>query len=67
MAELTIDGESYEIDDLSDEAKAQLVSYRFAEQELSRLDAQVAVFQTAKNAYGLALKEILKPSTSYQM
>ena len=67
MAELIIDGESYEIDDFSDEAKAQLISYRFAEQELSRLDAQVAVVKTAKNAYLVALKKLLDPSPSYQM
>ena len=67
MSELTIDGEKYEIDDLSDEAKAQLISFKFTESELSRLDAQIAVFKTAQNAYGLALKELLNKSSSYQM
>ena len=49
----------YEIDDLSDEAKAQLGSLNFADAELARLTALVAAMQTARNTYAAALKEVL--------
>ena len=42
MTTLTIDNVEYNIEDLSDDAKAQLVSLQFCEQELARLQAQAA-------------------------
>ena len=66
MAKLTLGDNTYETDDFSEEARAQLVSYMFAEKELKRINAQVAVFETAKNAYAKALKDILDDS-SYKM
>jgi hypothetical protein len=59
MATVTIDEKEYEIDDLSDEAKAQLGSLNFADAELARLTALVAAMQTARNTYAAALKEVL--------
>ena len=59
MAKVTIDEKEYETDDLTDEAKAQLGSYQFVENELARLNAQSAALQTARIAYARALKEAL--------
>ena len=59
MAKVTIDEKEYDTDDLSDEAKAQLASFQFVENELARLNAQSAAIQTARNAYARALKEAL--------
>jgi hypothetical protein len=56
MSNVTIDGQSYELSSLSDDAKAQLVSLQFVEQELARLQLQMAALQTARNAYAGALK-----------
>jgi Family of unknown function (DUF6447) len=56
MPPLNIDGHEYSFDSLSDEAKAQLVSLQFVDQELIRLQGQVAALQTARNAYLAALK-----------
>ena len=56
MSSVNIDGQSYELSNLSEEAKAQLVSLQFIEQELARLQLQIAALQTAKIAYGNALK-----------
>ena len=38
MTTITIDNKEYDYDKLSDEAKAQLVSLQFCDQELQRLD-----------------------------
>lgn len=59
MSSVNIDGQSYELSNLSEEAKAQLVSLQFIEQELARLQLQIAALQTAKIAYGNALKSQL--------
>ena len=67
MATLTIDDKEYEIDDLSDEAKAQIMAIRFVDQELVRLAANVAALQTARNTYGRALNEILGVDTEAEV
>ncbi len=59
MAKVNIDGKEYEFDDLSDKAKANLVSLQFVQGELKRLDAQVAVFKTAEVGYVRELKNEL--------
>jgi hypothetical protein len=59
MATLNIDNKEYDLDSLPDECKAQLASIQFVEQELSRLQAQAAALQTAKNAYLQALQKSL--------
>lgn len=53
---LTIDGKPYEADALSKAAKQQLVNLQVADQEIARLKTQLALAQTARNAYGQALK-----------
>ena len=59
MSTIQIDNNTYELDSLSDDAKAQLQSIRFVDQELARLQAQVAAMQTARIAYLNALKAVL--------
>ena len=56
MPTIKIDNIDYETDTLSDEAKAQLLSLQFCDQELARLQAKAAAYQTARLAYAKALK-----------
>jgi hypothetical protein len=56
---ITIDGTEYPLEDLSDDARAQVTSLQFVENELARLNAQLAVVTTAKGAYQKALLEVL--------
>lgn len=53
---ITIDGKEYALDSLSESAKAQLTNLRVVDQEISRLQQQQAIAQTARNAYANALK-----------
>lgn len=48
-------GKAYSVKDLSQEARAQFASLQFAESEVKRLEAQVAVAKTAASAYRSAL------------
>ena len=58
-AMLKINDQEYKISDLSDNAKAQLQSLRFADVEIQRLNMQVALAKTARNAYQSALVDEL--------
>ena len=59
MTKITIDEKDYDVDDLSDEAKAQVLSLNFVDAELNRLQLKVAAMQTARNTYATALKSLL--------
>ncbi len=59
MATVTIDGKEYDLDSLSKEAKEQLASLQFVQGEMKRLQAQMAVCQTAASAYSNALKNLI--------
>jgi len=59
MQSINIDGVDYDAAKLSPETLAQLGSIHFVDQELERLQAQIAVLQTARLAYAKALKELL--------
>lgn len=59
MSKITIDGTEYDIDALSDEAKANLMSIQFVEAEIERLKNKMAVLQTAKISYARELQSKL--------
>ena len=59
MPIIKIDNIDYDTANLSDEAKAQLAFMQFCDQELARLQAQAAAYQTARLAYANALKQAL--------
>ena len=59
MTTIKINYIEYDTNKLSDEAKDQLVSLQFCDQELARLQAQTAAYQTARMAYAKALQSEL--------
>jgi Family of unknown function (DUF6447) len=52
---ITVNGKKYAIDDLSDNAKAQLTNIRVVDQEISRLETLLAIAKTARAAYAQVL------------
>jgi len=62
MPMIKIDGQEYEVDSFSQEAKSQLFSIQFIDKELMRIQMQVAALQTARNAYAMGLKKVLPSS-----
>lgn len=71
MTTIKIDDKDYDLDKLSDNAKSQLISIQYCDQELQKLQLQAAAIQTARMAYANALKELLekdssKPETPFQ-
>ena len=59
MAKITIDGKEYDTDALSEEAQAHVQNVQYCEQKLAELKREMALAQTARNAYAQALKGAL--------
>jgi hypothetical protein len=62
MPTVKIDGKDYDSESLSAEAKSQLASLQVTDAEIQRLQIQLAIAQTARNAYATALKAALSDS-----
>jgi hypothetical protein len=60
MPKITVDGIDYNTEDLTDNGKAQLASLQFLEVQMAKLNNEIAVYQTARNAYVAALKATLE-------
>ncbi len=56
---ITIDGVEYQLSELSEEARAQVVNLRVTDQEIAKLKQQLAIYQTARAAYARTLGEKL--------
>ena len=57
---ITIDDKDYNLDDLSDECKAEIQSLQFCEGEIVRLNNELAVTGTARIAYQRAVAKLLE-------
>lgn len=60
MPKITVDGIEYNTEDLSDNGKAQVASLQFLEVQMKKIQSEIAVYQTARNAYVAALKAELE-------
>lgn len=58
-AKITIDGTEYAIEDMSDNARAQLANIQFVDAQLQQLNNEWAVSDTARIGYTNALKKEL--------
>ena len=64
MPKITIDEIEYNTEDLTDNGKAQLASLQFLEVQMNKLKSEIAVYQTARNSYIVALKAELDNADS---
>ncbi len=63
---ISIDGRDYELESLSENAKAQIVSLRVVDAEITKIDQQLKIYKTARAAYARALKgELDKTATGH--
>ena len=61
---VTIDGNTYNFEQLSDTAKSQLANIRFVDQEIEKNKNQQAVLQAARQYYATVLSKELPASES---
>ena len=59
MSTITIDDIAYTEGDLSNEAKEELGSMQVCDQRIAVLQTDLAIAQTARNAYATVLKSLL--------
>lgn len=59
---ITIDSKDYDLDALSDEVKAQLMSLQITDAQISNLNARLVIAKTARNACATALSSALSAS-----
>ena len=67
MPKITVDGIEYNTEDLSDNGKAQLASLQFLEAQMNKLNAEIAVYETARSAYMNSLKSELENSKEWSV
>lgn len=61
---ITIDGQTYDLNTLSEEAKAQIASIQAVDIKLNELRRDTAIAMTARNSYAQALKKSLEAVSS---
>lgn len=57
--EVTVDGVTFKLSELSDEAREQVANLQFVDAQMAELQAKLAVFQTARNAYQTVLQQLV--------
>lgn len=57
---VTIDGVTYTLESLGDQGHEQLQNLRVTDQEIRRLEDQLAIMQTARNTYARILSDMVK-------
>jgi len=60
---VTINDTEYALSSLNEEARSQLQMLKITDEEIKRLQAQMAIAQTARQAYGKALQTQLPSPT----
>ena len=60
MPQITIDGNEYDVDLLSDSAKSQITNIQIVDRKLSDLQQDLIIMQTDRNAYLAALTAEIK-------
>jgi len=57
--EVTVDGISYKLSELSEAAQEQVANLQFVDAQMAELNAKLAVYQTARNSYQSVLQQLV--------
>lgn len=63
MPKLIIDNREYDTEQLSEAANAQVANIQIVDQKITQLQQELAIMQTARNAYMQALQAELPPAS----
>ena len=66
MVKITIDDKEYDTEELSDEVKAEVNMLAIVERRLVDTQVEIAILQTAKNAYAKRVGELIPEETKEQ-
>lgn len=59
MAKFTLGGKEFDTDNMSEEAKGHYQAIQVCEAKIMDYNAQISILQTARNAYGEKLLELM--------
>jgi len=59
---ITIDNRQYELGQLTEHARAQIVNLRVVDEEIAKIERHLTIFKTARAAYAHTLKAELEKS-----
>lgn len=59
MAKVTINGKEYDTETMSKEAKDNMTNVKLCDDRIQELQRDLAITQTARNAFAVALKNAL--------
>ncbi len=60
MPKITLDGKEFDTESMSEKALAQVASLQYVDNQLRELQMRAAAYQTARNGYANALKNLLE-------
>lgn len=66
MTKIFIDNVEYETDDFSNELNAEVQMLQYTERRVLEIQADLATCQTAKNAYSIRIRDLLKRDHNHQ-
>ena len=66
MSKIIIENVEYETDDFSDELNSEVQMLQFTERWLIEIQRELATCQTARNAYSIRIKQLLKQDHDHQ-
>ncbi|CAN8140800.1 hypothetical protein J3998_03210 [Thiomicrorhabdus sp. 6S2-11] len=64
MAKFKLGSKEFDTEDMTEEAKAHYQAIQVCEAKILEFNAQVSIFQTARNAYGEKLLKLMEESES---
>lgn len=66
MTKVMIDNVEYETNDFSDELNSELQMLQYTDRRILETQRELATCQTAKNAYSIRIKDLLKRDHNHQ-
>ena len=66
MSKIIIENVEYETDDFSDELNSEVQMLQYTDRRILETQRELATCQTARNAYSIRIKELLKQDHDHQ-
>ena len=66
MSKIIIENVEYETDDFSDELNSEVHMLQYTDRRILEIQRELATHQTAKNAYSIRIRELLKQDHNHQ-
>ena len=66
MSKIIVENVEYETDDFSDELNSEVQMLQYTERRIIEIQRELATCQTARNAYSIRIRQLLKQDHDHQ-